>query len=46
MDGFDSADALHLRCSPKDTSSFVRFDYDLIRKANKLDFYPEPPSFN
>jgi len=46
MNGFDSADATHLCCRPKYTSPFVSFDYNLIRKAKKLDFYPESPSFN
>ena len=46
MDGFDRIDPIHSYGSPKDTSPFVRLDNDLIRKGNKLDFYPESPSFN
>ena len=46
MDGFDSADAIHLCCSPKYTSQFVSFDYDLIHKAKMIGLHADSPSFN
>ncbi len=46
MDGFDSADAIHICCSPKYISPFVSFDNDLIRKAKKIGLHTDSPSFH
>ena len=46
MDGFDKAEALHLRYSPKYTSPFVSFDNALIRKAKKIGLHADSPSFH